>query len=92
VSVSVDDLKAPGLWKFTAHADGSDKGGRFSINFYEAEFRGEKLQGFKKQWSRGGVESGYSVTGITFPRLADLAAYLDQRPVAAGDDKEARDD
>lgn len=85
---TVADLKAL-AWKFTAHADGSDKGGRFSINFYEAELDGEKVAGSKKQWRRGGGQSTYSFRGQTFHTLAELATFINS---PAGDAPEARDD
>lgn len=92
MSVSVDDLKAPGLWKFKAHGDGSDKSGRFSINFYDAEFAGHVIHGFKKQWSSGGYAAGYTIGDLKFETLAEVAAWLGQHPINAGDDPEARDD
>lgn len=85
---TVAELKAL-EWKFTAHADGSDKRGRFSINFYEATFEGEKLQGFKKQWRAGPGSAGYTYRGHTYDTLAELAVRLNS---IAGDDKEARPD
>lgn len=90
--VTVDDLKKPELWKFEAHADGSDKGGRFSINFYGCEVAGVKVRGFRKQWSNGGQAGGYMVDGIEVATLADLAEYLSRQKWRAGDDSEARED
>jgi hypothetical protein len=83
--ITVDELKAL-TWKFTAHADGSDKGGRFSIDFYEAEFAGRKLRGSKKTWRSGQGESSYAVDGIAVGRLAEVAAHLNQRFTAGDDD------
>jgi hypothetical protein len=89
--ITLADLKAPGLWKFKMHADGSDKGGRFSINFHECEVNGIKLVGFRKEWRSGAGASGYSVDGVEAATLIDVVALLNQR-FTAGDDKEARDD
>ena len=89
--ITLDDLKAEGLWKFRAHADGSDKSGRFSINFYEAEVAGRKIKGFRQQWRSGGVAAGYVLDGVTVGTLAELVDMLNQ-PFTAGDDPEARDD
>lgn len=87
--ITIDDLK--GLeWKFTAHADGSDKGGRFSINFASADLNGEKLEGWKKIWRSGGGESGYAFRGLTFSRLADVVEFLN-KAIDVGD-PEGRDD
>jgi hypothetical protein len=90
--VTVADLKRDGLWKFTAHADGSDKHGRFSINFYECEIAGQKVRAFKKQWASGGVSVGYMVDGIDLTSLDQLAEYLSRQKWRAGDDSEARED
>lgn len=84
------DLKAL-TWKFTAHADGSDKGGRFSINFYEATFRGETIRAHKKQWRGGQSEAAYMLRGQTFHTLALLADFINTA-IDVGDDKEASAD
>lgn len=83
--ITIADLKVEGLWKFEAHADGSDKHGRFSINFYTADFNGVSLRGFKKQWSSGGQSAGYTVDGQEVATLAEVVLLLNQR-FTAGDD------
>lgn len=88
--ITLDDLKAPGLWKFKMHADGSDKGGRFSINFHECEVNGIKLMGFRKEWRSGAGASGYSVNGVEAATLVEVVALLNQRFTAG--DPEGRDD
>lgn len=85
--ISLDDLKAPGLWKFSAHADGSDKGGRFSIDFYECEVAGVKLRGFRKTWRSGAQTAGYTVGAEEVATLAGVVALLNRQPAfTAGDD------
>jgi len=77
--ITVDDLKKL-EWKFTMHADGGDKRGRFSINFASAEFRGEKIEGWKKVWRAhpGVYESGYRFRDMTFPTLASIAQFINK--------------
>lgn len=86
---TVADLKAL-TWTFKAHADGSDpkRGGRFSVNMYEAEFEGETIHGEKTQW-RGGGSVAYGFRGQTFATLAELVVFINS---PAGDVPEARDD
>jgi hypothetical protein len=64
---TVADLKAL-TWIGGAHADGSDKGGRFSIDFASADFNGERIDASKKRWRSGGGESTYMFRGTTFQR------------------------
>jgi hypothetical protein len=90
--VTVAALKAEGLWKSTAHTDGSDKHGRFSIDFFECEIAGQKVRAFKKQWASGGRSVGYVVDGIDLVSLEQLAEYLSRQKWRAGDASEARDD
>jgi hypothetical protein len=87
---TVADLKAL-TWVGGAHADGSDKGGRFSINFASADFKGERIDASKKLWRSGGGESTYMFRGATFPTLALLADFI-TKAIDVGDSKEARDD
>ncbi len=90
MAVTLDDLKAPGLWKFTAHADGSDKGGRFSINFYECEVAGVKVHG-QKTMRGGAVEAVYVVgTEERVSTLAEVVEILNKRFTAGT--PEDRDD
>lgn len=88
--ILLDDLKSA-EWKFTAHADGSDKGGRFSINFHEAEIAGVVVKGWRKTWRRGGGEAGYSVEGQAVSTLREVVIIVNKR-FTAGDDPEARED
>lgn len=89
--VTLADLQKPGLWKFTGHADGGDKHGQFSINFYECEIAGVTVRGFKKTWSNGAGAAGYAIAGEPIPTLALVVEALNQR-FTAGDAPEARDD
>ncbi len=85
---TVADLKAL-TWTFTVHADGSDKRGRFSINFYVAELpSGEKIDGWRKSWRSGPGEAGYKFRGATFTRLAEIVDLIN-KAVDVGDSPEA---
>lgn len=83
--VTVDDLMAA-PWKFAGHGDGSDKHGRFSINFHTCEYRGRTLRGSRKIWSDGSrQEVAFAVDGQSVGTLAELAVLLNLR-YTAGDD------
>lgn len=88
--ITVAALKAA-TWRFTMHADGSDKRGRFSISFYECDDFPIVVKGWRKTWRDGTERAGYAVEGEPYETLAEVAALLNQR-FTAGDDKEAAPD
>lgn len=79
-------------WSQTMHADGSDRGGRFFVNFFKCDDH-PRVSGSRKQWRRRDLESAvdYLVDGESVGSL-EVAAEVLNRGFTVGDDKEARDD
>lgn len=83
--ITAADLKSS-KWSQTAHADGSDKGGRFFVNFFKCDDH-PRVTGARKQWRRrdlGHVVS-YQVDGEEVWSL-ELAPEMLNRGFTVGDD------
>lgn len=83
--ITASDLKRS-KWTQTAHADGSDKNGRFFVNYHRCDDH-PRVTDSRKQWRRRDLETvlDYQVDGESVGSL-DIAAEVLNRGFSAGDE------